>query len=234
MATYNVSPKLEPDTDGGIRQERLLNPSTNINLDSSSNLKTISSTRNHNAGFSPNAFGGFNRLDNVDLRPLRSAIASPESVLYLHVIMDAAHNYLFYGLCNNNGTTLEEFFYSYEYFFKVKSGDLERYSECKNVTKEYYEDGHHIVDNVELTLKEYDLMCFDMHIKLSGMKCSAEQFTTKLKNTRKAILKQNWQQVNKHFNDLNADGDQYRLVFVDRYKILLEPQSPEELESLLH
>jgi hypothetical protein len=120
-------------------------------------------------GMSKNSFGGRKRLDHLDLMKFRLPNSTPEQMLYLATIQDAAHNYLFYGL-GRNGTSLEEFWSSYRYFFIIKR---------KDIAKE---------------LKPY---AFDSHYEESGLSqyLTIDNFVSYLKNTRRAILRENKEQV---------------------------------------
>jgi hypothetical protein len=60
------------------------------------------------------------RLDQLNLSQFRSPDTTPEQVILLETITDAAHNYLFFALSPGYGA--QEFAAAYEYLFPAPGG----------------------------------------------------------------------------------------------------------------
>lgn len=85
-------------------------------------------------GMSANPFGGEDRIDKIPFEAYLRPGIPPETVVFVKTIADAASNYLYFGL-GKNGTTAEEFYYSYRYFFVVTSTNKGTYERARTVAE---------------------------------------------------------------------------------------------------
>jgi hypothetical protein len=71
-------------------------------------------------GMCSNPTGGNDRLDRIDFMSYASGSDDPYKLLAIAVIVDATSSYLYFGL-GKNGTTLDEFWFAAEFFFRTRS-----------------------------------------------------------------------------------------------------------------
>lgn len=173
-------------------------------------------------GMSKNSFGGRKRLDHLDLMKFRPANTSPEKMLYLATIQDAAHNYLFYGL-GRNGTSADEFLAAYKYFFVVQSTDPSTWPTDISISDTEQEGSY--------TREQIQAMCFDVQFEHSGFRelISIHKYKCDLIRQRKEILAENWDQVKSYIKSIND-----REVTEDSLLITLTSPSPTTLFNLLY
>lgn len=195
-------------------------------------------------GMTPNPFGGENRLDHINLMEYLEANAPADKVLFLRIIQDAASNYL-YALLGKNGTSVEEFFYTHQYFFKVNSTDRKSWARYRTIKHVSVENGSKLYQKRVLEDNELRLMCFDKQFEMSGLSdyMHIDRFRASLKNKRKKILTNNWEQVISYIStlyqrELNqiAEGQQVPLQVwkEDLLTILVDPPTPKHLASLIY
>lgn len=195
-------------------------------------------------GMCANPFGGEERIDKIPFEAYLRPGSPPETLVFIKVIADAASNYLYFGL-GKNGTTIEEFFYSHSYFFKVSSTNKETYELARNIRNVYTRRGEHVIDKRELSDNELQLMCFDKHFDMSGLDkaMNIETFRKNLLKKRAQILTNNWQQVKGYITQLYQrelerilPGKQVPLpVWSDNMlEILTNPSSPAILAQLFY
>src|SRR4051812_34536298 len=116
-------------------------------------------------GMSANPFGGEERIDRINLMEFLEPNAAPDKVLFLRIIQDAASNYL-YALLGKNGTSIDEFFYAHQYFFKVNSTNTTWPARSRVIHNVYEDNGKKIHQKKELGDIELKLMCFDRQYDL--------------------------------------------------------------------
>lgn len=195
-------------------------------------------------GMSSNPFGGESRIDRINLLDFLEPNSSAEKVLYSCVIQDASSNYL-YAFLGRNGTSAEEFFSSWQYFFKITSTDKASWDHHRTIKISYTKKGQKIVDNHYLTDNELQLMCFDKHYELSGLSkyMHIDRFRSELRNKREKILINNINQVQEYINSIYnkelgqiANGQQVplRIWGENLIQILVDPPSPVHLASILY
>lgn len=194
-------------------------------------------------GMSANPFGGEDRIDRINLLDYLEPNAAPSKVLFLNVIQDAASNYL-YTFLGKNGTSAEEFFYAYQYFFKVESKNRGSWDHHRSVNIIYTYQGKKIMESRSLTDSELQFMCFDWHFVLSGLEnyMDINKFRDGLKAKRRKILTANWPQVQayveslyQHEVSLITDGNQVplRVWDEDLLEILIDPPTPLHLANAI-
>jgi hypothetical protein len=195
-------------------------------------------------GSDKNPFGGESRVDRINLMEFMQPNAPPEKVLYLRIIQDAVSNYL-YAFLGKNGTSAEEFFAAWQYFFKVKSTNRTSWDHNRTIKKLYTNLGQHIIESHYLTDSELQMMCFDKHYDFSGLAelMFIDNFRARLKEKRQRILNDNWMQVIGYVNTLYqnelsqiANGQQIPLQVWDEdlLTILTDPKNPLHLASTIY
>jgi len=197
-------------------------------------------------GMCANPFGGEDRIDRVNLLEYLTSNAPAEKVLYSRIIQDAASNYL-YAFLGKNGTSTEEFFAAWMYFFKVMSTDRVTWDHHRTIRHSYTSRGHKIHEARHLTDGELQKMCFDKHYEMSGLSnhMHIEKFREGLKKKRREILTANWEQVKAYVDSLYqselaqiADGQQVPLQIWGPpnwlMEILIDPPSPCHLAGVLY
>lgn len=195
-------------------------------------------------GMCANPFGGEDCINRIDLLDLMGADDDPEKILYCCVIQDAASNYL-YAFLGKNGTSAEEFFAAWQYFFKVKSSDRASWDHHRNIKHIYNRRGKRVVESHYLTDSELELMCFDKQYEMSGLAeyLHIDRFRSQLKEKREKILKNNWDQVvayvkalyDRELSEL-AYGQQVplRIWEADLLPLLIDPVKPEQLAHAIY
>lgn len=197
-------------------------------------------------GMCANPFGGEDRIDRINLLEYLEPNAPAEKVLYSCIIQDAASNYL-YAFLGKNGTSTEEFFSAWQYFFRISSTNNKSWNKPQNKTIKlsYVYRGNKVIENRPLTDDEIKLMCFDKHYDLSGLSehMHIDKFRAKLQAKRRKILIDNWEQVQTYIKALYqhelkeiADGQQVPLQIWDGdlLSILIDPPTPMHLASVIY
>jgi hypothetical protein len=190
-------------------------------------------------GMSKSAFGGRKRLDKIDLLTYKRSIDAPEKIIFQQTILDAANNYLFFGIAEKNGTSLSEFWFAYEYFYRVRSSDPKTWPSSKLLKTTAIDESlnKRTTKIVELTDAQMKAMCFDMHFYISNIKMSIDSFLNKLNLIRTKSIEDNWPQIKSYIisqqtknhailNLKNSSEQEWK-------KILISPESPEELVKLV-
>lgn len=195
-------------------------------------------------GMTSNPFGGEGRLDHINLMDFLEANAPADKVLFLRIIQDAASNYL-YALLGKNGTSVEEFFFTHQYFFKINSTDKASWSQHRTMKHVSVENGKKIYQKRVLEDNELRLMCFDKQFEMSGLSdyMHIDRFRAALKTRRKRILTNNWEQVKTYIatlyqRELNqiTTGQQVPLQVWkdDLLSILIDPPTPKHLANIIY
>lgn len=195
-------------------------------------------------GMSENPFGGETRIDRINLLEFLESNVSAAKVMYSSIIQDAASNYL-YAFLGRNGTSAEEFFYSWRYFFKITSNDKTSWDNNRNIKRKYTSKGQKITETHYLTDNEVVAMCFDKHYDFSGLAkhMSIDKFRSDLKAKRRKILESNWNQVKDYISGLYnkeleeiANGHQIPLLIWqdDLIDILVDPPTPAHLANVIY
>ena len=185
-------------------------------------------------GMSKNAFGGRKRLDNRRFLEDLLELVEPSQELPFRHILDCANSFLFFGL-GRNGTTEDEYYSSYLYFYKVRSNDPSTWQDVP----EKGSRGH------RLLMEEIREQCFDRHYEASGLEeyWSMDYFLKMLMKERRKLIELNRDQVRDYFaalhgNELDqvAEGNQLplRLLGGDLLEQLIKPTGPEALANLLY
>lgn len=189
---------------------------------------------------SKRAFGGRPRLDKLDLMSLLKPNDPAEKIIFLHTIVDALNNYLYFGLAARNGTTAAEFWYDHEYFFRVRSYERATWENTANVKVTAVDEisGHRKTTNQKLTDEQLMAMCFDTHFHLVDIKISLNRFLKMLKSTRNDIINENWEQINAYLTSLElksypSSPNPFPLSIEEKKRILLSPENPEEVAKLI-
>lgn len=164
-------------------------------------------------GMCLNPFGGFDRLDRVDLFAYAGGNDSHEKLLYLAVIKQALADYLYFGL-GKNCHVAAEFFYAGEYFFTCRSFIPETWNHSRVVNEiiSDEETGKRQRRIVRLTKDELQLMCFDRHYEIAELDrhLPIDKFVNMLEDQRLSVLAKNWNQVRSYLNI--ADEDEYEAL----------------------
>jgi hypothetical protein len=191
-------------------------------------------------GMSKRPFADRERLDKLDLRTFRSSRDAPEKVLFQHTILDAANNYLFFGLVPKNRCTVSEFWYAYEYFYRIRSYDRLTWADA-NILKVTAIDetiNKRVTTTTTLSDLQMQAMCFDTHYTLANIQMPIETFLTGLRRERRIIIEENWNQINKQLKQLNQNNPNHGIIkplkISERKRILLSPESPNELAQLVN
>jgi hypothetical protein len=195
-------------------------------------------------GMSANPFGGEERLDRLNLMEYLGSGAPAEKVLYARIIQDAASNYL-YAFLGKNGTSAEEFFSAWLYFFKVSSVDRVSWDHHRTIKHSYSLRGQKVRESRYLIDSELQSMCFDKHFEMSGLSTymHIDKFKSGLKAKRRKILTDNWEQVQNYVSalyqhELNqiAEGQQVPLQVWgnELLEVLVDPPSPVHLAGVLY
>lgn len=198
-------------------------------------------------GMTQNAFGGRKRIDQLDLMQYRNPDTTPEQLIYLNVIQDAANQYSIFGL-GRNGASVDNFIESYIYFFVADSRKPETWNPDRTVYDVVRnEEGESFIPR-QLTDHEMILGCFDIHLTLSGSErlMSLDQWRQRLKELRRQTLVKSWPQVKsyiafvrKHdYNKLpegtdlalNLDG----ITDEELLELLVEPKDLRRLANILY
>lgn len=195
-------------------------------------------------GMCSNPFGGEDRIDRINLQEFLEPNAPAEKVLYASIIQDAVSNYL-YAFLGKNGTSAEEFFAAWRYFFKVSSGDKLSWGKNRIIKQSYSVRGEKVTKDRYLIDDEMELMCFDKHFEMSGLESHMhiDRFRAKLKAKRRKILTENWTQVETYIKALYArelsmiaEGQQvpFQVWDGDLLEILVDPPSPLHLANVIY
>lgn len=164
--------------------------------------------------------------------------------MYARIIQDAASNYL-YAFLGKNGTSTEEFFAAWQYFFKVTSTNKVSWDHHRTIKISYIQKGVKVSENRYLSDNELQLMCFDKHYEFSGLSdyMDISKFLSGLKNKRTKILQDNWEQVSTYITSLYnkeleqvKEGKQVPLKIWDQslLQTLVDPPTPVHLASLIY
>ncbi|MCU1251525.1 MAG: hypothetical protein JWQ49_4554 [Edaphobacter sp.] len=200
-------------------------------------------TTQSNRGMCPNAFGGYARLDKLEVSELANGKCSGAELLYRATIMDAVCCYLFFGL-GRNGFIASEFLMAADYFFNVTSDKPETWNPERSVQVSDVAYGCGKGKDrkfIDLTDEEMTSMCFDQHWAQSGL-CRAmpiRLFRRLLAEKRRAIVAGNLSQISEYLRSLRDNaataGEYLRpgCVTGDLLETLLSP-SGEGLASLLY
>ena len=185
------------------------------------------------------------RIDRINLMDYLPANSPPEKVLFARIIQDAASHYLF-AFLEKNGTSAEEFFAAYQYFFKVVSTDMESWNHHRTIKNSFTQRGQKVVDNRYLNDNEMKLMCFDKHYDLSGLSdyLHIDRFRNKLKERRRAIISrpENWEHIKTYVKSLYqrelsliVSGNQVPLQVwnEDLLQLLVDPPTPYHLATAI-
>ena len=183
-------------------------PSGVVAPDSASITPTTKTTTKPRGGMCARPFGGFDRLDRIDLFAFASGTDSPFKLLYLKVIQQALAEYLYFGL-GRNGTTPAEFYFASRYFFAVRSRDPETWGHSRVINEIVADEvtGKRNRRIIHLSHEEFKLGCFDTHYALAELDkvMPFDKFVRYLEDQRLEVLAQNWNQVCSYLNIADAD-----------------------------
>jgi hypothetical protein len=199
---------------------------------------------NARGGMCQNPFGHETRIDRINLLEFLEPNKSAHKVLYSCIIQDAVSNYL-YAFLGKNGTSTEEFFAAWQYFFKIISTDKAGWDHNRIIKQRYTNRGQKITNTHYLTDNELKLMCFDKHYEYSGLSnhMNINRFRAGLKTKRRKILTENWEQVTTYINqlyqyELNQIADKQQIplqVWNDELlTVLIDPPSPLHLANVIY
>lgn len=195
-------------------------------------------------GMCKRPFGGNVRLDRIDFMDYARGSDDPFKLLYLKVISDAASDFLFFGL-GKNGCVAQEFWFAHEYFFQCRSYDPTTYEHSRYLRNSYVDEDLkcRVTKEIALTDNELKLSCFDRHFVTAGLDSfiSFDQFLVWLRERRQQILEESKEQVNTYLDLLQATSLRrvpnsqvpYKLNTLDRFKILTQPESAEQVGELV-
>ncbi len=197
------------------------------------------------SGMCSNPFGGNNSLNNLDdyfMAALFKGELSVDQAIALRIIKMSVRDYLFFGL-GKNGITPERFIEAYQYLFKVNSQDPRTWGNYN--TKERYKDkdGKFIYRKTNLSYKEVQGKCFDIHYEIVGLdiKLPLDNFRALLKKKRELILNENLKQVIKYMGQyrneewcrLPPTRRKGKYTF-PRHNVISTLVSPEDCKDLAH
>jgi len=212
---------------------------------------THSKLHANHGGMTPGAFGGHGRLDKCVLtgpsmvgEHLYDVVSNAEGerTLWVQVILDAANNYLFFGL-GRNGTTAEEFWYACEFLFRVRAAKPETWQSTPQVVSETYLDeqsGRRVTRSTEYSENDIKAMCLDTIWNHLDFPMSLEIFCARLKTERHSIIRANNRQIWDYLA-LPSKRPTSRTSFVELVTafspafeaLLVCPETPEEMEELI-
>lgn len=204
-------------------------------------------------GMCRNPFAGFARPDKLD--PLRFVGPSdpPEKAVLIAAFLDAFKGFVYFGLGDmapdgtprGNGLSAEQFYFDYRYLFVVRSYLPETWAAARVMKDTSIDEasGKRRTRYIELSDSVLKLMCFDRQFELCNFSFSMERFLKMVRDHRMAVLAragaqiQDYMRLLREFSVLKyAPGHALPLFTaasdVD-LRILLEPQSPEEVEDLV-
>lgn len=195
-------------------------------------------------GMCSNPFGGEDRIDRINLLDFLEPNCSGDKVLYSCIIQDAASNYL-YAFLGKNGTSAEEFFAAWQYFFKVESTNRVSWDHHRTIRQSFIQRGEKISRSLYLDDNDLKTMCFDRHYEMSGLSkyMHIDKFREGLKARRSKIVTDNLEQIQGYINSLYqhelsqiSDGQQVPLQVwnEDLIKVLVDPPSPLHLASIIY
>jgi hypothetical protein len=190
-----------------------------------------------------NAFGGYARLDKLEVSKLADGRGSGEELLYRAVILEAVNCYLFFGL-GRNGFVAEEFCWAADYFFTATSDKPDTWNSERRVqvSDVAYGCGHGKNRKfVDLTDDEMEAMCFDQHYEMSGLcrSMTIRRFRKLLREKRRTIVEGNLHQISEYLRSIRdksaGKGEYLRpgCVTGDLLETLVAP-SAEALAELLY
>lgn len=195
-------------------------------------------------GMCSNPFGGEDRIDRINLLEFLESNIPSDKVLYSCIIQDAASNYL-YAFLGKNGTSAEEFFAAWQYFFKVESTNKSSWDHNRTIKHSYISRGQKVTETHQLTDDELKLMCFDKQYELSGLHkhMHIDKFRLLLRTKRQRIVKDNLAQITSYVNSLYqneinqiTNGQQIPLQVWNEniLTVLTDPPTPMHLASLIY
>lgn len=185
------------------------------------------------------------RLDRLDLEQGTTVKGEREGLVYLQVVTNEMHNYLYFCL-GKNGVTPDKFLEAYNYLFVVRSNKPDTWGERQLKTQRADAKGRQRNVVVSLTDEEMKMGCFDVHYDLSGLAevMHIDRFLLWLQEERAAILRENAPQFLGYLNELRQQeldtvpkGLQLPLwVFGtdDPLKVMVCPETFTQLASMLY
>ncbi len=196
-----------------------------------------------NRGMCANAFGGYARLDKLEVSELAGGKCTGEELIYRAVIVEALNCYLWFGL-GRNGFGAQEFLWATDYLFNTTGSDTTSWNPERRVqvSDVAYGCGHgKNREYVNLTDDEMKAMCFDEQYELSGLgrSMTIRRFRNLLMDKRRTIVKDNQRQISEYLRSLRdkagAAGEYLRAGCVpgSLTETLVSP-TDESLASLLY
>jgi hypothetical protein len=166
-------------------------------------------------GMCKNPYGGYTRLDKVNLQGPSSIAGVVFDVLsnvpgadlmICESFKQAAHEYLGWGF-GDNRISKEEFFYASEFFLRVRANDPSTWSGARYMRNTYFDEtlGRRVTRNIWLSDKELQDMCADRMWEISNFHkvMDFERFIKMLRAERRARLERNAEQVRNYIELLN-------------------------------
>lgn len=200
-------------------------------------------------GMSANAFAGRTRLDQLDLRQFAGPDTTPEQLYLLESIKDAAHNFIQWGT-GFNGTSLNEFYWGYRYFFIVRASDKTTWDDdVWTIYKEQTSvDGDRVMVPHYLSERQIQLGCFDEHYAMVRMErhMAFDRFLTMLREIRREVVTENLPAIRGHLSYLRAKDFRHlppgtdlglnieTTTDADLIEVMTEPKEPRLLANLVY
>jgi hypothetical protein len=191
------------------------------------------------------------RLDRFDLikyiqhqECLEGGKIPHEQLIWLVQVQSAANDWLFFGLSEKNGITVDKFWEAHRYLHLVRSTAPDTWS--SRVLRATYEDevtGKRKTEIIHLSDNQMRAGCFDVHYELSGLAkhMHPDRFLGKLKSMRELLVRQNWDTINERLDFMQADylnreiarGRQIPFKFINRFEVLTNPKDGRDVAELV-
>lgn len=192
------------------------------------------------------------RLDRLDIvswvaseECINGGEVPGEQLLWLVEIQTIVNDWLFFGLAEKNGCTVEKFWEANEYLWRVRSTSPETWQNARILRVTYFDEsiGKRRTEHIQLSNEQLKAMCFDTHYDMAGLSNSMpmEVFLENLRKRRALLLKENKEQVTK-FVALKQEqgmrravalGRQMPFKFIDPIEVLANPGDGQLLAELV-
>jgi hypothetical protein len=193
-------------------------------------------------GMCARPFGGHESLNKFDFAFMGDGSHSPEQLIVLSSIADALRSYLYFGL-GPNKITADEFWFSCQYLFQIRSDRPESWRRARILEETYVDEQTRRRATHRLTLSDAQLrgMCFDQQYQLCRFPWSLDYIIARLKATRRAILEASAEQVQAYLLELAEQNLQevphgatlhFQFARERWLNILVEPEE-DDLRELL-
>lgn len=187
-----------------------------------------------------NPFGGYGRLDKVEVTRLAGGSCEPMALVMRATILEAVGQYLFFGL-GRNGTTPDEFVWAHEYLFAIRADQPETWRPAREMKLAYLgpETGR-VRRTLQLNDDELRSMTLCRQYELAGLDRAMDigRFRRLLSERRRDIVTANRSQINRYLGALRESA-RSRSEFAttapgDLVETLVSPSDLGALAGLLY